>query len=915
MCSTDLLKSNSSRLLLASGDGMDFQALLVDEDRAWLMVGAKNHIFLLHLDHPSREPEKVSTGPFLPCNRSWFHAGAWSWMCSELGCSNVTRDTFTPGCLNQWGQPIPGSAEPHRDRQTPGRDRARRPGRTPGAEQGQCPEPCYPTYPCCCCSSSSSEPTNVIPRHPAGGCAAPAQQKKSPLTRCSLAFPWAGIQDCLPADGRAVAHPALTLRQIPSESVCRLPAKLCQPLGTQECQSHCRAAPHCVPESGSALWPSAFPPVPLVKESRAASWGLCVADFLASLPGAGRALPAGWEECGDRVCQLHPPPPALQQDPRVRLWDRLLPAHLCLHPAGSSGEDGELYSGTSSDFMGSSAAFFRTWVHGAEQSYIRTEQNQDHWLHEPAFIGAYAIPDTYNPHDDKVYIFFRETAMEAGQWERRHIHARVARVCKNDVGGKHSLINRWSTFLKARLVCSIPGAHGTETHFDQLEDVFLLRTRDPQNPLVFGLFTVSSGVFSGSAVCVYSMAAVRAAFSGPFAHKEGFDYRWVEYKGRVPYPRPGTCPSETYDPLLQSTKDFPDEVISFMRTHQLMWEPVYPQGRQPVLARVNVPYQLRRLLVHRLEMENRHYDALFLGTDEGKVLKVGLAGGLSRGTEVISLEEISVTKVPSPILDMKLSPKRQELFVSSAHGLIQLSLYRCELYGKTCTDCCLARDPYCTWDSRTCAPHVLTEKRRARCQDVLKSDPLSQCQDTAEGTAAVEKPVFGVEKNSTFLECLARSPQTTVRWLVRHGEETGTSEQVRSNGHFSVLEQGLLIRQLAPEDAGTYECQAMERSFSRPLTRYSLRVIRHEAMELPPYKRSEGAELGGTHQSPRPRIDLHPGYKGFPRALGAPGTSLDVYCNALRLQERQRQKAWHQKWQHPSPDSKGGRVRRHRQPL
>lgn len=62
LCSSDLLKSNSSRLLLASGDGLDFQALLVDEDRAWLMVGAKNHIFLLHLDHPSREPEKVSAG-------------------------------------------------------------------------------------------------------------------------------------------------------------------------------------------------------------------------------------------------------------------------------------------------------------------------------------------------------------------------------------------------------------------------------------------------------------------------------------------------------------------------------------------------------------------------------------------------------------------------------------------------------------------------------------------------------------------------------------------------------------------------------------------------------------------------------------------------------------------------------------
>lgn len=49
-----------------------------------------------------------------------------------------------------------------------------------------------------------------------------------------------------------------------------------------------------------------------------------------------------------------------------------------------------------------------------------------------------------------------------------------------------------------------------------------------------------SGIFSGSAVCVYSLAAIRAAFNGPFAHKEGLDYQWVEYKGRIPYPRPGT---------------------------------------------------------------------------------------------------------------------------------------------------------------------------------------------------------------------------------------------------------------------------------------------------------------------------------------------------------------------------------------
>eukprot|EP00076_Gallus_gallus_P010525 XP_004944506.1 semaphorin-3D isoform X2 [Gallus gallus] len=730
----ELLKSNSSQWLLAPGDVPGSQALLLDEDRAWLMVGSKNHIILLHLEQPGREPEKISW----PAPRAQVEHCRLAGKDVETECANFIRLL----------QP-------------------------------------YNSSHVLACGTGAYQPV------------------------CAF------VQ--LGAHGKGPGVPVIRLLSHSLQS------------------------------------------------------------------GRGR-------------CPYSPRQP----------FAALL-------------VDGQLYSGTSSDFMGSSAAFFRTEVGGAERGYIRTEQHQDHWLHEPTFVGAFAIPDTHNPHDDKVYVFFRETALEGGQWERRHIHARVARVCKNDVGGKRGLINRWSTFLKARLLCSIPGPQGTQTHFDQLGECLspgaaavphpapshsshpLRRgrfppphTRPPEPPRLrplHGIQPPRSAVFSGSAVCVYSMAAVRAAFSGPFAHKEGFDHRWVQYKGRVPYPRPGTCPSETYDPLLRSTKDFPDEVISFVRAHQLMWEPIRPLGRRPVLLRANVPYRLRQLLVHRLEAEGRHYDVLFLGTDDGKVLKVGLPGEV--GAEAVSLEEISVTEVPSPILDMKLSPKRQELLVSSMQGLLQLSLSRCELYGPTCMDCCLARDPYCTWDGSACTPLLLTEKRRARCQDVLKADVLSQCQDTAEGMAAVEQPVFGVEKNSTFLECRARSPQTAVRWLARRGEGPGLSE-VRSGGRVAVLEQGLLIRQLGREDAGTYECQAVEHSFSRPLTRYSLHVIRHEAAE-PPHRRGKGAESTWTD----------------PRALGAPGSgSLESYCSALRLRERQRQKAWQQKWQHRAPESKSSRVRR-----
>lgn len=50
-------------------------------------------------------------------------------------------------------------------------------------------------------------------------------------------------------------------------------------------------------------------------------------------------------------------------------------------------------------------------------------------LPEPEFVDSFSIPDTHSPDDDKVYFFFKERAVEAGQWDKR-VYSRVARVCK-----------------------------------------------------------------------------------------------------------------------------------------------------------------------------------------------------------------------------------------------------------------------------------------------------------------------------------------------------------------------------------------------------------------------------------------------------------------------------------------------------
>ncbi|XP_029006641.1 semaphorin-3D isoform X2 [Betta splendens] len=583
--------------------------------------------------------------------------------------------------------------------------------------------------------------------------------------------------------------------------------------------------------------------------------------------------------------------------------------------------DGELFAGTSVDFMGANAGVFRTSLQGSSQHSIRTEPYDQNWLNEPDFVGSFSIRDTHSPDDDKVYVFFKERAAPAaGQWDRR-VYSRVARVCKNDVGGRRSLINRWTTFLKARLLCSVPGPSGVDTQFDELEDVFVLETKDPQNPLVYGVFSTSSSIFRGSAVCVFSMASIRAAFNGPFAHKEGPDSRWVEYKGRIPYPRPGTCPSETYDALHKSTKDFPDEVVSFMRQHQLMWEPVLPLGGKPVLTRVNTPHLLKKVVVDRVEAEEGPYDVLHLGTDDGKVVKAVSVIKDNWDTEELVLEELAVFQSPTPVLSMELSTKRQQLYVSSELGVAQLGLQRCELYGAGCAECCLARDPYCSWDGQTCSRFFPSSRRRARRQDVKYGDPWSQCPITEDDSASVQvKPLYGVEGNSTFLECLPRSPKAQLRWTLQQVETRpipGQDLELPHSDRHLHMGRGLLLQHLEPADAGTYTCSSREHSYSHVLARYRLHVI--PSSSLPPGAAGGGPVGGGSAGVPLAPAAPLPGHRLQPLPwrrfkdlqLGSNSPSVDEYCEQLWHREKRRQQKFREKLKH---EGRKARVRRNNPP-
>lgn len=482
-----------------------------------------------------------------------------------------------------------------------------------------------------------------------------------------------------------------------------------------------------------------------------------------------------------------------------------------LQKTASAVVDGDLYAGITSDFMSRDSAFFRSL---GQRHVIRTEQYDSNWLQDAQFIRVSALSETDNPEDDKVYVFFTERAQETEGPEGKVIYSRVARVCKNDIGGQRSLVNKWSTFQKARLVCSVPGPDGQHTHFNQLQDIFILHGKDKKNPLIYGLFTTSSDILNGSAVCVYRMEDVVRVFKGNFLHKEGPQYKWTEFTGNIPYPRPGTCPSSTYGSY-SSTREYPDDVIFFSRTHPLLQENVLPLGERPLLVRVGVHYKFSKLVVDRVEAVDGTYDVLFIGTDSGLVLKAIHFPREHGQSQEVTLEQMQVFQQKSPVTAMTLSKKKQWLYIGSSEGLSQLSLYQCDMYGQACAECCLARDPYCTWDGHACSPYMPTVRRRNARHLGEDEDPLTQCVRQGAGlqVEAEQRLMMVAEGNSTYLECLPRSRQAAVTWYKQAGENSPELNQVVSGDQVLVFDRGVLIRRAELSHGGVYHCQVQEHGY------------------------------------------------------------------------------------------------------
>ncbi|XP_032326672.1 semaphorin-4D isoform X2 [Camelus ferus] len=357
--------------------------------------------------------------------------------------------------------------------------------------------------------------------------------------------------------------------------------------------------------------------------------------------------------------------------------------------------DGELYSGTSYNFLGSEPIISRNSSH----SPLRTEYAIP-WLNEPSFVFSDVIRESLDDgEDDRVYFFFTEVSVEY-EFVFKLLIPRVARVCKGDQGGLRTLQKKWTSFLKARLICSRPESNLV---FNVLRDVFVLRAPGLKEPVFYGVFTPQLNNVGLSAVCAYNLSTAEAVFaSGKYmqsATVEQSHTKWVRYNGPVPTPQPGACINrEARAANLSSSLNLPDKTLQFVKDHPLMDDSVTPVDNRPRLVKTDANYT--QIVVDRTQaLDGTVYDVMFVSTDRGALHKA-----INLENDVHIIEETQLFQDFEPVQTLLLSSKkgRRFIYAGSNSGVVQAPVAFCGQHG-TCEDCVLARDPYCAWSPAAAA--------------------------------------------------------------------------------------------------------------------------------------------------------------------------------------------------------------------
>ncbi|XP_037090829.1 semaphorin-5B-like [Pollicipes pollicipes] len=353
--------------------------------------------------------------------------------------------------------------------------------------------------------------------------------------------------------------------------------------------------------------------------------------------------------------------------------------------------EGEVVAATPTDFSGLDPAIYRQGGGGVS---LRTSKYDSTLLSTPQFVGSFETRDF-------VYFVFREDAVEYMSCGKR-MYSRIARVCKNDRGNRRGT---WTTFLKARLNCSVSGEY--PFYLDQVQSIHYLDREE----VLYATFTTPENGLAGSAVCAFNLSAIGDAFDGPFRRQREPGGAWPRQPLDLRHFQCGT-PGQTAGR---------DRRLADIPQYALAHDAVMPTKTDPLLLADGASLTAIATDV----ITTKHHVAvhvIFVADKDGTIRKLSV---VPRSQKTCLVEVLQPFEKPTKILTMKLLKEEGSLYLGTDSELVRVPVQRCERYQSE--DSCLgAMDPYCGWD----AARGVCSRPPGRNPDVLSWRQLvTQCPD------------------------------------------------------------------------------------------------------------------------------------------------------------------------------------------
>lgn len=426
--------------------------------------------------------------------------------------------------------------------------------------------------------------------------------------------------------------------------------------------------------------------------------------------------------------------------------------------------EGKLYSATVADFQASDSVIYRSMGDG---SALRTIKYDSKWLKEPHFLHA-------AEYGNYVYFFYREIAVEHSNLGKV-VYSRVARICKNDVGGSQRVLEKhWTSFVKARLNCSVPGE--SFFYFDVLQSITDIININGV-PSVVGVFTTQMNSIPGSAVCAFSMADIEKVFMGRFKEQKTPDSVWTPFpEEKLPKPRPGSCAGHGSAASYKSSIEFPDETLQFIKSHPLMDTAVPSIRDEPWFTKTRVRYRMTALAVDNEAGPHKNYTVVFIGSESGVLLKVLAKTSSVSLNDSVLLEEIDVfnkakclssREDDKRVLSLHVDKDAHSLYVAFSSCVIRIPLSRCERHSHCHKSCIASRDPYCGWKAPGACERIPPGVVSGYEQDVELGNTanLGDCQAFLGTTSAPDYKSFGDPTSDMELSSVPVTGQPSGRKL------------------------------------------------------------------------------------------------------------------------------------------------------